>query len=748
MLNRSDDAVTSDGRALFSPKKINAIRSQTPTSSCVAVTGRSRQSEAASNSLASSLTSSMALSDSQMDLSSLNSSQMPIKSRLFKLKECRRQQSFRRDRLRPPPLQALSISPSNTPQMTHRGPHPSDSWCEISPNNQNGNTKNNVNCPNDRKIPTTVSPCSCTSTLALTSVCFKDTRNQKNCSRNDNKDQTVSETEQNLLSEKENIYHSGPPKISSSKVIVTEDFSLLVEDDDGNTFCISRDGTTISAHRAKRFSVSLDCSGFSNSGRQTQSFISPHESTGIIHRTKESLQNRFLTNCIEENYSDICANDFQGAIPRVIKRDPLSHCTPLLNSFSAQEPEIPKLRHIEEWTKKEKRQCRSDIRFEDLQIGLKLGSGRQGCVRCATHLPTATEYALKSVTFHDNIHFSPGTHAQTPSVTYEHITRNMSPHPLPRSVSPAYAECVDNSFVEGIKSLRMELQRLQEEPHPNIVATYDAYFRDGSVVYLLMEHMDAGSCDGIMKGLLKRRKEIDGNSSTTVNSQAWPERFLSFVASQVLTALSHLHNPSETEKCIIHRDIKPSNILLSRTGRVKIADFGSSFCGQGTAWVEDPDLCVGSVPYMPPERLLGEKYCCNCDIWSLGVTLCELSIGSYPFGGRSVKRNHFAVRELVAAASSTLKESDQCNLSDCSKAIHPGIRWDLYAYGGHQDAGHASDAFVSFIRACLRPVDSRPSAASLLKHTFITEFNPASDSSDSTFAQVQKDFAEWISAFF
>ncbi len=80
---------------------------------------------------------------------------------------------------------------------------------------------------------------------------------------------------------------------------------------------------------------------------------------------------------------------------------------------------------------------------------------------------------------------------------------------------------------------------------------------------------------------------------------------------------------------MIHRDIKPQNILLNRDGAVKIADFGVSGVIQNT--IDCMSSWIGTTTYMSPERLLGEKYFADIDLWSLGIVLLEAATGAYPF---------------------------------------------------------------------------------------------------------------------
>lgn len=149
--------------------------------------------------------------------------------------------------------------------------------------------------------------------------------------------------------------------------------------------------------------------------------------------------------------------------------------------------------------------------------------------------------------------------------------------------------------------------------HPGVVTVFDAG-REGDLLYTVMELVEGES-------LAQRlaRGEYPG----------WPESLR--LAAEVAEALAAAHALG-----VVHRDVKPANVLLTRDGRVKVADFGvAKAVGEDTGLTRT-GMAVGSPAYMAPEQVRGEALDGRADQFSLGVMLFELLLRRRPFPAETV----------------------------------------------------------------------------------------------------------------
>ena len=162
----------------------------------------------------------------------------------------------------------------------------------------------------------------------------------------------------------------------------------------------------------------------------------------------------------------------------------------------------------------------------------------------------------------------------------------------------------DSNFVGKFK---MEAQAAARLSHPNIVNVYDV-IDEGDLHYIVMELIDGVT----LKTYIARKGKLEIKESIGI-------------AIQVAQGIGAAH-----EQHIIHRDIKPQNMIISRDGKVKVADFGIA---RGVSTQTMTSAAMGSVHYISPEQARGSYSDARSDIYSLGITMYEMVTGRLPYEG-------------------------------------------------------------------------------------------------------------------
>lgn len=158
-----------------------------------------------------------------------------------------------------------------------------------------------------------------------------------------------------------------------------------------------------------------------------------------------------------------------------------------------------------------------------------------------------------------------------------------------------------------VDRFRTEAVALARLNHPNIAAVYGLLQEKGQL-YMVLEYVDGETLEAIVA----RRGPIPWNRAVQV-------------AKDTLAALDHAHRMG-----VVHRDLKPSNLMLSRSGQLKVMDFGIARLA-GTSRHTEFGRIVGTPLYMSPEQLRGEDVDGRSDVYSLGVVLYELLTGREAF---------------------------------------------------------------------------------------------------------------------
>lgn len=160
-----------------------------------------------------------------------------------------------------------------------------------------------------------------------------------------------------------------------------------------------------------------------------------------------------------------------------------------------------------------------------------------------------------------------------------------------------------------VSKFRVEAQAAAGLMHPNIVNVYDVGEEEG-VFYIVMELVEGIT----LKNYIEKKARLSMKEAISI-------------AIQVSMGIEAAHNNH-----IIHRDIKPQNILISKEGKVKIADFGIAKAATSNTITSN---VMGSVHYTSPEQARGGFSDERSDIYSLGCTMFEMLTGRVPFDGET-----------------------------------------------------------------------------------------------------------------
>ena len=160
---------------------------------------------------------------------------------------------------------------------------------------------------------------------------------------------------------------------------------------------------------------------------------------------------------------------------------------------------------------------------------------------------------------------------------------------------------------ELLKRFIQEARATQKLSHPNIIRVHDVIEID-KILYIKMEYVDGADLKAIIK-----------------EKGALPIEQVEKYFKQICSGLGYAHSQG-----VIHRDIKPPNILIDKSGKIKITDFGIAKALETTGFTRTGQM-MGTPAYMSPEQADAKHIDHRSDIYSLGIVLYEMLTGDVPF---------------------------------------------------------------------------------------------------------------------
>jgi serine/threonine-protein kinase len=217
--------------------------------------------------------------------------------------------------------------------------------------------------------------------------------------------------------------------------------------------------------------------------------------------------------------------------------------------------------------------------------------------------------------------------------------------------------------------------------HPNIVALLTSEKQE-NVFFIVMEYVPGETLEAI----IEREGSLDLVPALDLTCQ-------------ICNAVDHAHAQN-----VLHRDLRPANVLVSESGVVKVADFGTSrfleVAAQGTT-------VIGSPPYMAPEQFHGQATFAS-DIYSLGVTMYQMLTGTLPYNTPSPADLQRLMRGDLVSPPRSRNARIPKELNDIvMRAMAPAVGERYQRAGELLDDLLAARSKWATVRP-VRPADSQP----------------------------------------
>ncbi len=233
-----------------------------------------------------------------------------------------------------------------------------------------------------------------------------------------------------------------------------------------------------------------------------------------------------------------------------------------------------------------------------------------------------------------------------------------------------------------LNELKRETRRSLELTHKNIVRIYD-FVHDERSGCISMEYIDGETLSNLRAE--KEQKVFQPNEIGP-----W--------TSQLCDALDYAHNHAK----IIHRDLKPANLMVNQRGDLKVSDFGiARSLGDSVSRLTMEQGRSGTLVYMSPQQLNGERGTHLDDIYSLGATLYDLLTSKPPFHSGNIDRQ---IHERVAPSMTERRKE-----LDIEPALVPQVWEDAVAACLAKDPSRRPQSAAEIVRQLqLASPEARP----------------------------------------
>jgi serine/threonine protein kinase len=205
-------------------------------------------------------------------------------------------------------------------------------------------------------------------------------------------------------------------------------------------------------------------------------------------------------------------------------------------------------------------------------------------------------------------------------------------------INPEYAD--EDRFVQMLID---EAKLCVGLTHVNIGQVFDLGQIDG-IYYIAMEFVDGLDVLELVNGLHSLGEKV-------------PIEAVTLIGRQMCSGLHYAHTRKDKDGQpvnIVHRDISPQNILVSRSGEVKVVDFGIAKAA-GMSTRTQAGVIKGKVHYMAPEQAMGQKIDHRVDIFSAAIVLWEMLTSQMLYAGDNVRELVEKVRRAAISPPSTVR---------------------------------------------------------------------------------------------